>query len=169
MGMNLYQIHDLAPIPSAVSIGRIPRDRLMTEAAVAVQDSDRANSFMRLFTLFQSAGMSELALEMHERALEQRRVYRLQGAAHPTIRLLALMGPRPEIDNSPLEYLVDETDIELTLYYPDYSQPVSGPIPDHDIAMISLGESQFGAPLLSYLDDFVQHWPRPIINRPSNI
>ena len=169
MGMNLYQIHDLAPIPSAVSIGRIPRDRLMTEAAVAVQDSDRANSFMRLFTLFQSAGMSELALEMHERALEQRRVYRLQGAAHPTIRLLALMGPRPEIDNSPLEYLVDETDIELTLYYPDYSQPMSGPIPDHDIAMISLGESQFGAPRLSYLDDFVQHWPRPIINRPSNI
>ena len=161
--------YDLLPIPSAVSIGRIPRDSLMDEVATALNDSDRANSFMRLFTLFQSAGLYDIALEMHEKALGLRRFYRLQGPKHPSIRLLAIMGPRPEIDNSPIEYLVDATDVELILYYFDFDNPLSEPIPDHDVAMVSIGDSMLGAQLLKQLNGIAQYWPRPILNRPSEI
>jgi len=167
--MYTCQNYDLLPIPSAVSIGRIPRDRLMDEVATALNDTDQANSFMRLFTLFQSAGLYDVAQEMHEKALSLRRFYRLQGPTQPSIRLLAIMGPRPEIDNSPVEYLVDETDIELILYYFDFDNPVSGPVPDHDVAMVAIGESLLGAPLLRMLNSVVEHWPRSILNSPSNI
>jgi len=141
----------------------------MDEVATALNDTDQANSFMRLFTLFQSAGLYDVAQEMHEKALSLRRFYRLQGPTQPSVRLLAIMGPRPEIDNSPVEYLVDETDIELILYYFDFDNPVSGPVPDHDVAMVAIGESLLGAPLLRMLNSVVEHWPRSILNSPSNI
>jgi len=167
--MYTCQNYDLRPIPSAVSIGRIPRDRLMEEVVAASNDPDQANSFMRLFTLFQSAGLYEIAQEMHEKALALRRIYRLESSTQPKIRLLTIMGSRPEVDNSPVEYLIDQTDIELILYYFDFDNPLNTTIPDHEVAMMSLGVSPSGEPLLKYLNDVLKHWPRPILNAPSDL
>ena len=85
----------LAPIPSAVTVGRIPRADVESAVAEAMADPDPANLFMRLFYLFQSIGLYEMAADMHAKALERRRVFKIEGPTHPRIRLLALMGPDP--------------------------------------------------------------------------
>jgi len=159
----------VVPILSAVSIGRIPHAQLQDAVAEAMADSDPANLFMRLFYLFQRIGLFELANDMHAKALERRRVFRLEGPANPRIRLLAIMGPDPERDNSPVEYLIENSDIRLELYYPDFSQAMPDELPDHDIALVAIGESEAVNGHLRHLEMLIGDWPRPVLNRPASI
>ena len=158
----------LAPIPSAVTVGRIPRADMESAVAEAMADPDPANLFMRLFYLFQSIGLYEMATDMHAKALERRRVFKIEGPTYPRIRLLALMGPDPERDNSPIEYVVDGSGIELTLYYYDADNTNAVP-PDHDLALVAIGESERGTAYLRRWEEPLRHWLRPVLNRPERI
>jgi len=159
----------LIPILSAVSIGRIPHAQMQDVFVDAMADPDPANLFMRLFYLFQRIGLFELANEMHAKALERRRVFRLEGPADPRLRLLAIMGPDPERDNSPVEYLLEHSDIQLELYYHDFSQAMPSELPEHDIALVAIGESDTGNAHLLQLEELIRDWPRPVLNRPGAI
>jgi hypothetical protein len=159
----------LVPLLSAVSIGRIPHAHMQEAVVEAMADPDPANMFMRLFYLFQRIGLFELANDMHAKALERRRVFRLEGPADPRIRLLAIMGPDPERDNSPVEYLVENSDIRLEFYYHDVSRAALSDLPDHDIALVAIGESDRGNGHLLHLEKLIRNWPRPVLNRPAAI
>jgi glutathione synthase/RimK-type ligase-like ATP-grasp enzyme len=132
-------------------------------------DPDPANRFMGLYHLFQSAGLLELAREMHENALQKRRHFRFKANPNPSMRLLAIMGSNPEWDNAPIEYLIDQTDIELHLLFYNFDADKNDDFPDHDIVMIALGEGGHHDNRLKRLENAISSWKKPIINRPENI
>jgi glutathione synthase/RimK-type ligase-like ATP-grasp enzyme len=167
--MHKVKKSDPLPIPTPVSIGFIPRETLPEHISKTMLDPDLANRFMGLYHLFQSAGLLDLAREMHGKALQQRRHFRFKANPNPSIRLLAIMGSNPEWDNAPIEYLIDQTDIELHLHFYNFGADKNDDFPDHDIVMIALGESGHHDDRLERLENAISSWKKPIINRPKNI
>ena len=160
---------DVPAILSPVDIGRIDRSRLPQLLHEASQDPDQANMFMRLSFLFYSLGSFDLGAEMQARALARRSVYRYVCARSPRIRLLAIMGRDGGLDNAPIEYLLENSDVRLDLLFLDEDGGVPDIVPDHDVAIIALGESCKGAVRLEKLADVVASWPRPVINHPQQV
>ena len=160
---------DLPPILSPVEIGRFDRSVLPQMLHEASLDPDPANMFMRLSLLFHSLGSIDLGHEMHQRALEHRRVYRYRCALTPKVRLMAIMGPQGGLDNAPLEYLLENSDIQLDLVFLDDDGCLPQAIPDHDIAIVGLGESYKNRGQFERLIKVLRSWPRPIINQPEFI
>ncbi len=135
----------------------------------AAAENDYGNLYMRLFYILSALGQDDLALEMQSKALEHRSVYRVANPSNPKIRLLAIMGPGDMTDNTPLDFLVEESDIRLDLLF--ISSGIEPPIliPDHDIAFVALGESTKNNPILKKIEKLLCNWARPYINHPNDI
>jgi hypothetical protein len=106
---------------------------------------------------------------MQARALQQRSVFRIAGTVTPSIRLLALMGPGDMLDNTPYEFLIESSDIRLDLLFLRLGQPLPERIPDHDIAIVAIGESDKHLPLLEHCEALLTNWPRPVLNLPRQV
>ena len=160
---------DIPAIMSPVEIGRIDRSAMPQLLDEARQDADQANMFMRLSIVFSSLGALELAREMHDRALQWRRIFRYSCRRSPTVRLLAVMGEGGGLENAPVEYLLENSDIQLDLVFLHAEGRLPDLIPDHDIAIIGLGEASHKAAQFENLISIFSAWPRPVINRPQFI
>jgi len=161
---------ELLCILSSASIGRMPASSIPDLIDKALADPDPANMFMRMFYLLQALGQHKSALDMQAKALESRSMYRVDTGSSPsTIRLLALMGPGDTMDNTPLEFVVENSDIRLDLLFLLPGQAMPEVIPDHYVAIIAISESDKNRPLLARLEALVAAWPRPVLNRPQHI
>ncbi len=160
---------DIQPIMAAVNIGRIPVADIPGLINEAIADPDQANMYMRLFYILLTLGQRESALDMQAKALAARSIFRLKGPVKPGIRLLAFMGPGDLINNIPLEFIVDNSDIRLDLLFLSPDQALPEIIPDHDVAIVALSESGKNRPLLARVEELSAIWPRPILNRPQHI
>ena len=132
-------------------------------------DPDPASMYMQMFYILQSLGQRELALDMQAKALERRCMFRIAGSPTPAIRLLALLGPGDMMDNTPLDFVVENSDIRLDLWFLLPGQALPEIIPDHDIAIVSLSESDQNRPLLARMEELLAGWPRPVLNPPRHI
>ncbi len=130
-----------------------------------------ATLWLNLSLVMQCLEQHELGLAMQAQALELQRVYRIAATcAPPTRRLLMLMVPGDLAANTPLECLLEESDIELICYYlGSAAQPFAAPIPEHDAVLVALGDSDENAPLLAALAQLLAHWGRPVLNVPALI
>ncbi|OIQ86721.1 hypothetical protein GALL_314290 [mine drainage metagenome] len=160
---------DLMLIQSTASLGRQPELVIADAISEALSDPDPANMFMRMFYLLQALGKHEFALEMQAKALEQCRLYRIADPSAPAIRLLALLGPGSMLDNTPLEYVIENSGIRLDLLYLLPDQPMPEMVPDHDVAIVALAESDRNRPLLARMEEVLAAWPRPVLNPPRRI
>jgi hypothetical protein len=159
----------ILPIDSSLNIGRAPASSIPAMINEAMGDSDPANMYMRMYYLMQALGQRELALGMQAKALERRCTYRIAEPGTPAIRLLAIMAPGDMMDNAPLEYIVDNSDIRLDLLFLLPDQTLPGLIPDHDVAIIAVSQSDKHLPLLARLGALASAWPRPVLNHPYRI
>ncbi len=80
---------------------------------------------------------------------------------------MAIMGPQGGLDNAPLEYLLENSDIRLDLVFLDEDGRMPKAIPDHDIAIVGLGESYKNRGQFKRLTSDLRSWSRPIVNRPE--
>lgn len=128
-----------------------------------------ARFFMNQFQIFSTLGNRSFALAMQEKALELSTLYRISADRNPAIRLLALMVPGDSSDNTPLEYLIEHSDIQLDLMYVLPAKPLPEVIPEHDVAIIAAGTSTKNDALLEMMDRLTGNWPRPILNPARNI
>jgi glutathione synthase/RimK-type ligase-like ATP-grasp enzyme len=129
-----------------------------------------ANAFLDLSTILILRGEHELALSMQAQALELQQIYTPPTAAKPSaLRLLALMGPGDLMANTPLELILENSNVELTLFYVSQHLPIPPSLPDHDVLFVSIGESEENIPLLQAIDTALQTWPRPVLNMPDRI
>jgi len=111
----------------------------------------------------------DFAAEMQARALSLQRVYRLAGTGNPRIRLLVLLGPGNMLDNTPIEFLLENSDVQLDLLFILPGQELPVVIPEHDIAFVAIGESDKNSQILTQMASLANDWPRPILNHPDNI
>src|SRR3990167_5076960 len=92
--------------------------------ARAESDPDDANALMDLSIVLQLRGEREVAMAMQAEALKTQRIYRFDArAGEAEMRVLVVMGPGDLMSNTPLEFLVDGSNIALDLVYVEPGQP----------------------------------------------
>lgn len=128
-----------------------------------------ANALLDLSIVLHLKGSHDVALDMQTEALKLQQCYRLPAKGEPAIRLLAIMGPGDLSANTPLEFLVENSDIELNMLYIAPWLPLPEMVPDHDVAIVAIGESEQSLQTLLLADSLVQVWPRPVLNAPERI
>lgn len=141
--------------------------RLIERAASHPQD---AHTLMDLSTVLQLTGNRDIALATQAQALEIQPLYTVPAANGAVqLRLLALMAPGDLMANTPLEFLLEDSDVHLDMLYMGDGVAAPTKLPEHDVLFIAVGECDANRQLLSELDSLTQVWPRPVLNAPGRI
>lgn len=129
-----------------------------------------AHTLMDLSTVLQLTGNRDLALATQAHALEMQQIYRIPAASDKAnLHLLAIMAPGDLMANTPLEFLLENSDVTLDMLYLAPGMDALPELPDHDVLFVAVGESDDNRPLLEQLAQVTQHWPRPVLNAPERI
>lgn len=154
---KVFEGKDLKPLAAELS-------------ARAERDHDDANALLDLSTILQLNFQHTLAMQVQMEALKTQRIFSIPAAKQPAkLRLLLMMGAGDLLSNSPLECLVENSDIDLDMVYVASFLPLPEVVPDHDVLFVAVGESDENLPLLQELADIQQVWPRPVLNAPGRI
>jgi glutathione synthase/RimK-type ligase-like ATP-grasp enzyme len=140
--------------------------QLIAHAQVFPQD---APALMDLSTMLLLTGHRALALSTQLEALQMQQLYSLPSARPTRLRLLVMLAPGDLMANTPVEFLVEDSDIALDLMYVGLDIPALAEVPDHDVLFVAIGESDDNAPLLAALDPILADWPRPVVNHAAHI
>ena len=138
--------------------------------ALAQAQPNDANLWMNLSIILQCLGQRDLGLTMQAQALDLQRVYHLAAQQQPVrCRLLMLMEPGDLAANTPLDCLLEDSDIELICYYLSVDNPLQVPLPEHDAVLVAMSDSDANRAHLRRLELALAHWPKPVINLPQFI
>jgi glutathione synthase/RimK-type ligase-like ATP-grasp enzyme len=135
--------------------------------AKLLDGSAEAGEGLDLSLIAQLLGDKPAGLAIQHEILASHQLFRSPCAvANPRLRVLALAAATDMGSNTPIEFLLEESGIELmTLYViPDVELPE--PLPDHDIAIVIASDSGDCRDALCKIDQAAAHWPRPILNPP---
>ncbi len=148
---------------------RLTPPALQALIAQVHQDADLGPTYMQMAHVFMLSNQHEAAAQMQARALQHQRLYRIASERTPSLRLLVIMGPGNMQNNTPIEFVLDGSDIQTDILFLLPGEAFPQTLPQHDIAFIAVGESDKNAPLLALLETQMERWPRPVINRPQAI
>jgi hypothetical protein len=137
--------------------------------ARASADAADAEALMDLSVILQLHGEKALGLAAQAQALQIRRLYELPARKQPALRLLAIMAPGDLMTNTPLPFLVEKSDVALSMLYLLPGEPIPEDLPPHDVAFIAVSESDSTRGLLEQLADSVPAWRKQVINWPAGI
>ncbi len=133
------------------------------------RDHEDAEAMIDLATIFEIHGHPQVALDFQTRALAIQQVYRMQQSENATsLRLLAILGPGLIMANMPVQFLIEPSSVQLDFLFVGEGIPVPT-LPEHDVAIVAVCESEQNQGLLRSLEEVVHHWPRPILNAPGQI
>jgi hypothetical protein len=135
----------------------------------AKENEHDANAWMDLSTIMMLQGIPDVALLVQAQALQIRRTYELMPERHPSVRLLALMAPGDLMTNSPLAFLVEHSDIALTILYVVPGEPIPTELPEHDVLYVAISQMERTDEILMQLDASAGAWKKPVLNRPALI
>lgn len=125
---------------------------------------------MDLSTVLQLMGHGQLGLSVQVLALDIQPLYRLRCSADSAgIRLLAILSPGDLAQNNALEFLIEGSDINLDMLYVAPEIPFPATLPDHDLAMVAVCETDRNRPLLKHIETLLKPWPRPVLCAPDRI
>lgn len=142
-------------------------DELLARTAHDPQD---AAAWMDISTVLMLSGQAGQALEIQSQALSLARVFRRQPdcSAEGGLRVLALMVPGDLMANTPVDFLLKDSGFEFWVAYVDgHGQPPPH-LPEHDVAVMAVGEAPGVGPILEGLGRFLAGWPGPVLNAQVN-
>lgn len=128
-----------------------------------------ANALMDLSIISHLWFKHDIGLATQAQALKLSRHYRLPARGEAKLRLLALMQHGDLAANTPLEFLVQDSDIALDMLFLDPHAPFPDTLPEHDLIFVAIGESAASHALLQKIAVHLPHLPAPVINRPERI
>ena len=132
-------------------------------------EADLGLKFMKMFFILQSLQMDDFSLEMQAKALQHSRVFRILAPPAPVLRVLAIMGPGNMLENAPLDFILFNKNIQLDLFYVSTTTDFCEDTPDHDVAILALGESSKNKALLEFIEVQRKSWPRPFLNHTEGV
>jgi hypothetical protein len=131
--------------------------------ARVLNGADDHGALLDLSTLLLMAGDRAQGLEVQAAAIGLQNLYLRPAPRVRTLRLLAFMRPGDFMANTPLDFLLEESGVELVQCYID-GPPSYDDVPPHDLAFLAIGEAPEAAPLLARLEGAFDAWPRPVLN-----
>ncbi len=148
---------DLRPIAQA----------LLDQANANPEDAD---SLLNLALVLQCVGSRDAGLSLLGEALNMKTTYSLPARRQPSrCRLLMLMAPGDISTNTPLDCLLEESDIDLIQHYMHPSFPSLEGLPEHDAIFVAISEGGLYNPLLDWLAQALADSAKPVLNRPAQI
>ena len=84
----------------------------------------------------------------------------------PRLRVLALAAATDMGSNTPIEFLLRDSAIELMTLYVVPDVEIPAPLPDHDVAIVIASDSEDCRDALDRIDRMAPRWPRPLLNPP---
>ena len=136
--------------------------------AQAEMNHDDANLWMNLSIVMQCIGLRDIGLTIQAQALALKNIYHIPATGLPgVLRLLVLVSPGDLAENTPIECLLENSDIDLTFYYISNTELAAAPVPDHDVLMVGMSESAINNDLLNDLATTLANWHVPVINAPQ--
>ncbi|HEV2958049.1 MAG TPA: hypothetical protein VGX95_18185 [Xanthobacteraceae bacterium] len=126
-------------------------------------------ALMDLSTIAQLTGRRDERLMLQMGALAITRVYRQTAATEGGLRLLAFMAPGDFLANTPLEFMLQDSDVTLDMLYVVPGWPLPQPLPAHDVAIVAATELQENHAVLDQVAALSATWPRPVLNAPDHI
>jgi hypothetical protein len=149
--------HDLRPLWSSLI------DKLIAGTVEAGEGLD-------LSLIAQLLGDKKAGLAIQQQILASHQLFCLKDSpAQPRLRVLALAAATDIGGNTPIEFLLAGSAVELmTLYVtPDLELPAS--LPDHDIAIVIASDSEDSRDALRKIERAAARWPRPLLNPPRHV
>ena len=131
-------------------------------------DAKGAGLGMDLSIISQLMGDQKTGLAIQADSLKYQRLFRSPCAA-PKLRVLAFAAEMDIGGNTPIEFLLEGSDVELITFYVVPGMPVPDPMPEHDIAIVLAPDDAKSRAALAEIDRLVASWPRPVLNLPRNI
>jgi len=135
-------------------------DRLMARNRAAPED---AGVIMDLATLLLLTGQGESGRRVQSESLALQKLFRRPAPAPDPLKLLAIVAPGDMMANTPLDFLLEGANVELTSLYVVAGEPIPEP-PAHDVAFLAIGESEANRPALDAIEPLLANWPRPVLN-----
>ncbi len=168
IGQHNAPLIGVAPLMRRAFAGEdlAPIGQVLLERAQSYPNDARA--YMDFSTVLQLTGNRDDALAVQAEAIMLEPHYTLPArSAVPGLTLLVLMGPGDLMANTPVEFLVENSDVTLELLYLRADEDFPEQVPEHDVMMVGVAESDANQPLLARLMEYTSNWPRPVINRPE--
>jgi len=167
-----------APIIGLASIARLafsgsPELQTLWQSLIkrTMTNPDDVGGLLDLSIVELIAGRRDNRLKIQAQAIAKQRIYRLAPAVESAkpLRLLAFLAPGDFMVNTPVEFLLEGSAVELDLLYLVPGEPLPAFIPEHDVAFIAIAESEANRPLLQMMLEIAKSWPMPIVNTPQLI
>jgi glutathione synthase/RimK-type ligase-like ATP-grasp enzyme len=143
------------------------RDALMAKVAGGTAS---AGEGLDLSLIAQLMGDKEIGLSIQAEVLAFHQLYRSPcSEAKPKLRVLALAAAMDMGGNTPIEFLLEESGIELLTLYVVPGVELPMPLPDHDVAIVIASDSEECREALAKIDRVAPRWPRPLLNPPQAV
>lgn len=137
--------------------------------AIANNPSNAAAA-MDMSAIAQLLGDQASGLALQSAALKKERLYRsCFGTEEPRLRLLALAAPTDIGGNTPIEFLLEYSAIELHTLYAVPELPLPNRLPEHDLAIVVAPASQSTCVSLDSIGSLAKKLRRPLLNAPDRI
>lgn len=131
------------------------------------RDPSHAGALMDLSTIDQLNGNLTVGLQRQAMALSKQRIFHSTCCgANARLRILAFVAAADIGANTPLEFLLEGSDIALTMAYVLPGRPLPRDLPEHDLAFVAIAATPANRTILAELEELLNWWPVPVINLP---
>lgn len=158
-----------SPVHALATLMRMAQPELQALLTEVHSQGDLARTCLQMYYVFLMDNQTQAALDMQQRALRLQRHYRIAGSPTPALRLLVLMGAGHMQDNTPIEFVLEGSDVQAELLFLLPGEALPALLPLHDLVFVAIGESGKNAALLTQLQAALPQWPRPFVNQPAAI
>jgi hypothetical protein len=126
-----------------------------------------AGDALDLSLIAQLLGDKRTGLAIQAEVLAFHQLYRSPCSVNkPKLRVLALAAAIDMGGNTPIEFLLEDSAIELLTLYAVAGVELPAPLPEHDVAIVVASDSRECRDALRIIDRVAARWPRPMLNPP---
>jgi len=178
-------LETLLQAPSAISVTKLFSTAALTKMAFegqnliplqtklfieSLQNPANVTALISLSIIEQLKGNQDAGLDYQSAALCQCQLYKTPTNNEPKLRLLVLAAPIHMGGNTPIEFLLEDSDVEITTLYVLPGVALPDPLPEHDLAFVAApGDSDHSRAFLLDIEEKTQNWPVRLLNDPGMI
>jgi hypothetical protein len=157
----------LARLTTMAATGTDLRPRWHDLITRLIDGTIEAGEGLDLSLIAQLLGDKPAGLAIQHEILKSHQLFRSPcSTQRPRLRVLALAAATDMGSNTPIEFLLEESGIELMTLYVIPEVELPDPLPDHDIAIVIASDSEDCRDALRKISLAAPNWPRPLLNPP---